>query len=151
MVIYCIHPSGGRSSKLSDPNGPGPLKLCSDNLHHHGLRDDEAHSALTLAQKARGLVTEAASGRWCLKATKQEIRDKISEQKNRMMSQGEREVHNTYKLAELTQNLQVIHSEIVSHQLIYSYVQIYLDSDTTTVTVDSKETQDVIEVVIFFL
>lgn len=39
-----------------------------------------------------------------------------------MMSQGENEVHNTYRLAELTQNLQVSKSMnliVLSHHLMY--------------------------------
>ncbi|KAG7230271.1 hypothetical protein INR49_024375, partial [Caranx melampygus] len=70
------------------------------------LLDDETPSALALAQKVRGLVTKAIVGHWCPRATEQEIRDKIMDLQTLMMSQGESEVHNTYRLAELTQNLQ---------------------------------------------
>lgn len=74
-----------------------------------GLLDDETPSALALAQKARSLVTKATADRWCPRATEQEIRDSIMDVRSVMMSQGEDEAHNAYRLAELTQNLQVIH------------------------------------------
>lgn len=92
------------------------------HLHPPGLRDDETPSALALAQKARCLVAKATADRWCPRATEQEIRDNITELRTKMMSQGENEVHNTYRLAELTQNLQVSKSMnliVLSHHLMY--------------------------------
>lgn len=80
-----------------------------NSLYPSGLLDDETPSALALAQKARSLVTKATAERWCPRATEQEIRDNIMELRTRMMSEGENEVQDTYRLAELTQNLQVIH------------------------------------------
>ncbi|CAK6956556.1 chromosome-associated kinesin KIF4 [Scomber scombrus] len=77
VLIYCIHP-----------------------------QDDETPSALALAQKVSSLVTKAAIGCWCPRAAEQEIRDCIMDVRNAMMSQGENTVHNTYRLAELVQNLQ---------------------------------------------
>ncbi|XP_040904848.1 osmotic avoidance abnormal protein 3 isoform X2 [Toxotes jaculatrix] len=75
-----------------------------------GLLDDEAPSALALAQKVRSLETKATVGRWCPRATEQEIRDGIMHLQNVMKSQGDSEV-NTYRLAELTQNLQVVKNQ----------------------------------------
>eukprot|EP00064_Thunnus_orientalis_P011480 superscaffoldBa00001659_g11511 len=77
VLIYCIHP-----------------------------QDDETPSALALAQKMRSLVTQAAVGCWCPWAAEQEIRGCIMDVRNMMMSQGESAAHNTYRLAELIQNLQ---------------------------------------------
>ncbi|XP_053179543.1 chromosome-associated kinesin KIF4 [Scomber japonicus] len=79
VLIYCIHP-----------------------------QDDETPSALAFAQKVSSLVTKAAIGCWCPKATEQEIRGCIMDVRNAMMSQGENAVHNTYRLAELVQNLQIV-------------------------------------------
>ncbi|XP_035525722.1 trichohyalin [Morone saxatilis] len=80
-------------------------------IQPQGLLDDETPSALALAQKARSLVTKATAIRWCPRATEQEIRDNITAIRTRMMSQGEDEVHNTYRLAELTQNLQIVKNQ----------------------------------------
>ncbi|XP_034400077.1 kinesin-like protein KIN-4C [Cyclopterus lumpus] len=74
-------------------------------------QDDETPSALALAQKASGLVTKATVYRWFPRATEQKIRDSIVDQRNIMMSQGGSEVHNTFRLAELTQNLQIVKSQ----------------------------------------
>ncbi|XP_067454586.1 M protein, serotype 2.2 [Thunnus thynnus] len=79
VLIYCIHP-----------------------------QDDETPSALALAQKMRSLVTQAAVGCWCPWAAEQEIRGCIMDVRNMMMSQGESAAHNTYRLAELIQNLQIV-------------------------------------------
>ncbi|KAK2849207.1 hypothetical protein Q5P01_009041 [Channa striata] len=76
-----------------------------------GLLDDETPSALTLAQKVRSLVTKATVVHWCPRATEQTIRDNMMELRTTMMSDGENEVHNTYKLAELMQNLQIVKNQ----------------------------------------
>ncbi|KAI9538982.1 hypothetical protein NQZ68_009059 [Dissostichus eleginoides] len=75
-------------------------------LHPQGVLDDETPSALALAQTVRSLITKASVNRWCPRATEQMIRDSIVDQRAVMMSQGENDVHNTIRLAELTQNLQ---------------------------------------------
>ncbi|XP_049442766.1 kinesin-like protein klp-20 [Epinephelus fuscoguttatus] len=80
-------------------------------VHPQGLLDDETPSALALAQKARCLVTNASVDRWCPRATEQKIRDDIVELRSAMMSQGESEVHTTFRLAELTQNLQIVKNQ----------------------------------------
>ena len=79
------------------------------SLYPSGVLDDETPSALALAQTVRSLVTKASVNRWFPRATEQMIRDSIVDQRAVMMSQGENDVHNTIRLAELTQNLQVIH------------------------------------------
>ncbi|XP_047190406.1 kinesin-like protein KIF17 [Scophthalmus maximus] len=76
-----------------------------------GLLDDETPSALALAQRARSLVTKATVGRWCPKATEREIRDKILDVQTLMMSQGESEAPNIHRLAELTQDLQIVKNQ----------------------------------------
>lgn len=55
----------------------------------------------------RGLVTEAKTDQWNPKASEREIREGIMDLQNKIMSQEESEVHNIYKLAELSQNLKV--------------------------------------------
>ncbi|TDH07725.1 hypothetical protein EPR50_G00108580 [Perca flavescens] len=80
-------------------------------IHPRGLLDDETPSALALAQKARNLVTTATVNRWCPRATEQKIRDDIADLRTAMMSQGESDVHNTFRLAELTQNLQTVKNQ----------------------------------------
>ncbi|KAK9518015.1 hypothetical protein VZT92_023344 [Zoarces viviparus] len=80
-------------------------------VNPQGLLDDETPSALALAQKARSLVTKATVYRWCPRATERKIRGNIVDQRNVMMSQGESEVHNTLRLAELTQNLQIVKNQ----------------------------------------
>ncbi|KAL3044910.1 hypothetical protein OYC64_013225 [Pagothenia borchgrevinki] len=77
-------------------------------LHPQGVLDDETPSALALAQTVRSLVTKASVNRWFPRATEQMIRDSIVDQRAVMMSQGENDVHNTIRLAELTQNLQIV-------------------------------------------
>ncbi|XP_010793013.1 osmotic avoidance abnormal protein 3 isoform X1 [Notothenia coriiceps] len=77
-------------------------------LHPQGVLDDETPSALALAQTVRSLVTKAFVNRWCPRATEQMIRDSIVDQRAVMMSQGENDVHNTIRLAELTHNLQIV-------------------------------------------
>ncbi|TNN64778.1 hypothetical protein EYF80_024973 [Liparis tanakae] len=79
-------------------------------INPQGLLDDETPCALALAQKASGLVTKATVYRWFPRANEQKIRESIVEQRNTMMSQGGSEVHNTFRLAELTQNLQLEYS-----------------------------------------
>ncbi|XP_068447098.1 golgin subfamily A member 6-like protein 9 [Clinocottus analis] len=80
-------------------------------VNPQGLLDDETPSALDLAQKARGLVTKATVYRWCPRASEQKIRDSIVDQRNLMMSQGGSDVHSTFRLAELTQNLQIVKNQ----------------------------------------
>ncbi|XP_078116868.1 kinesin-like protein KIF17 isoform X2 [Sander vitreus] len=80
-------------------------------IHPRGLLDDETPSALALAQKARNLVTKATVNRWFPRATEQKIRDDIADLRTVMMSQGESDVHNTFRLAELTQNLQIVKNQ----------------------------------------
>lgn len=80
------------------------MTLCSP-----GLLSDETPAALALAQKARSFVTKAMAICWCPRVTEQKIRDKMAELRAKMMSQTGNEVDNTYRLAELTQNLQVIY------------------------------------------
>lgn len=69
---------------------------------------DEIASALALAQKVRGFITTATADVWYPRATEQDIRDKIAEVRAEMMSQQGKEVRSIHRLAELTQNLQVI-------------------------------------------
>ncbi|XP_031175320.1 kinesin-like protein klp-20 [Sander lucioperca] len=80
-------------------------------IHPRGLLDDETLSALALAQKAKNLVTKATVNRWCPRAIEQKIRDDIADLRTVMMSQGESDVHNTFRLAELTQNLQIVKNQ----------------------------------------
>ncbi|XP_056296124.1 kinesin-like protein KIF17 [Pseudoliparis swirei] len=80
-------------------------------INPQGLLDDETPCALALAQKASGLVTRATVYRWFPRANEQKIRDSIVDQRNTMMSQGGSEVHNTFRLAELTQNLQIVKNQ----------------------------------------
>ncbi|XP_045886906.1 osmotic avoidance abnormal protein 3 isoform X2 [Micropterus dolomieu] len=80
-------------------------------IHPQGFLDDETPSALALAQKARSMITKATVNRWCPRATEQEIRDDIMHLRTVMMSLGESETHNTYRLAELTQNLQTVKNQ----------------------------------------
>lgn len=121
VLIYCIHLPGKSSSGPTHINLTTKLfRHCNDCLYPPGLLDDETPSALALAQKARRLVTKATAHRWCPRATEQDIRDNITELRTKMMSQGENEVHNTYRLAELTQNLLVLHAmtlTVFSHHL----------------------------------
>ena len=107
-LIYCVLPQGKCSAESADINLTRILSAYRWLPYPSGVLDDETHSALALAQKARSLVTIATSNRWCPRATEQEIRDNIAEIRTRMMTQEEDEVHDTYRLAELTQNLQVI-------------------------------------------
>ncbi|KAM3612138.1 uncharacterized protein V6R79_003444 [Siganus canaliculatus] len=72
---------------------------------------DDGTSALTLAQKVKSLVTKPRVNRWCRRAAEQEIRGDIEELRTRMMSQGENKVQDTYKLVELTQNLQIVKNQ----------------------------------------
>ncbi|XP_061582010.1 kinesin-like protein K39 [Cololabis saira] len=76
-----------------------------------GLLDDETPSALDLAQKLRRLVTKPSISRWSPKATEREIRERIMDLQNGIMSQGESGVNKIYKLAELTQNLQIVKNQ----------------------------------------
>nr|XP_046263007.1 trichohyalin [Scatophagus argus] len=80
-------------------------------IHPQSLLPDETTSALALAQKARNFVTTATTNRWCQEATEQEIRDSIMELRTRIMSQGGNEVYDIYRLAELTQNLQIVKNQ----------------------------------------
>nr|XP_019937735.1 PREDICTED: kinesin-like protein KIN-4A isoform X2 [Paralichthys olivaceus] len=80
-------------------------------INLQGLLDYETPSALALAQKVRGLVNKATVGRWNPRATEREIRDKIMELQTLMMSQGGGEFQNTHRLAELTQNLQIVKNQ----------------------------------------
>lgn len=73
-----------------------------------GPVDDEIPSALSLAQKARGFATTAVANRWCRQAAEQEMRNNIAELRAKMMSEAGNDAANTYRLAELMQNLQVI-------------------------------------------
>ncbi|XP_015246438.1 PREDICTED: chromosome-associated kinesin KIF4-like [Cyprinodon variegatus] len=75
-----------------------------------GFVDDETQSALHLAQKVRGLVTKPTSVRWNPKRTEQELRESILELQNVMLL-GENQVHNIYKLAQLTQNLKTVKNQ----------------------------------------
>ncbi|XP_074529943.1 uncharacterized protein LOC141793287 [Halichoeres trimaculatus] len=68
-------------------------------------------AALALAQKARSLTTQSVAGRWCPKVTEQKIRDDITELRAIMMTNGENEAQNSYRLAELTQNLQIVKNQ----------------------------------------
>ncbi|XP_041654011.1 golgin subfamily A member 6-like protein 2 [Cheilinus undulatus] len=47
-------------------------------------------------------------GRWCPRAAEEKIRDEIMELRAVMMSQEENEGHDSYRLAELTRNLQIV-------------------------------------------
>ncbi|XP_024139920.1 trichohyalin isoform X1 [Oryzias melastigma] len=76
-----------------------------------GLLDDETPAALDLAQKTSRLVTKSTAGRWSPKAAEREIREQIFDLQNTILSRGEGEVSNTYKLAELTQILQAVKNQ----------------------------------------
>ncbi|XP_051810550.1 kinesin-like protein KIF17 [Acanthochromis polyacanthus] len=80
-------------------------------INPEGLIDDETPSALDLAQRVRSLVTKATVGCWSPKVTEQKIRDSIVNLRSVIMSQGESELHDIYRLAELTQNLQVVKNQ----------------------------------------
>ncbi|XP_029298207.1 kinesin-like protein KIN-4B [Cottoperca gobio] len=77
-------------------------------IQPQGVLDDETRSALALAQKVRSLVTMATVDRWCPRATEQTLRENIVDQRAVMMSRGEHDVHNPFRLAELTHNLQIV-------------------------------------------
>lgn len=110
VLIYCIHPPGWRSPLVPfPPTLPGLFEHCTDFLCPPGLLDDETPAALALAQKARSFVTKAVAICWCPRVTEQKIRDNIAELRAKIMSQTGNEVDNTYRLAQLTQNLQVIY------------------------------------------
>ncbi|KAK7922803.1 hypothetical protein WMY93_009705 [Mugilogobius chulae] len=80
-------------------------------LHPQGVLDNETPNALTLAQKVRTLQTKPVVIRWCPRATEEEIRDKMAALRTEMMSEGESEIHSTYKLAQLNHDLQVVKSQ----------------------------------------
>lgn len=80
-------------------------------INPQSLLDDETPSALDLAKKVGNLVTRAATSCWNPRASEQEIRESILELQNMIMSHGESEVHNIYKLAELTRNLQIVKNQ----------------------------------------
>ncbi|GAA6235245.1 osmotic avoidance abnormal protein 3 isoform X2 [Lates japonicus] len=80
-------------------------------VNPQGLLDDETPSALALAQKMRSATTKATVSHWYPRATEQEIREKIMDLQNVMMSQGESDIHSMYRLAELTQNLQIVKNQ----------------------------------------
>lgn len=65
-------------------------------------------SAFALAQKVRGFTTTATAEVWYPRATEQDIRNKIAEVRTEMMSQQGKEACSIHRLAELTQNLQVM-------------------------------------------
>ncbi|XP_047209187.1 osmotic avoidance abnormal protein 3 [Girardinichthys multiradiatus] len=71
---------------------------------------DETQSALHLAQKVRGLVTKPTSVHWNPRSAEQELRESIMELQN-VILQGESEVHNIYKLAQLTQSLKIVKNQ----------------------------------------
>ncbi|XP_026185553.1 chromosome-associated kinesin KIF4A isoform X2 [Mastacembelus armatus] len=77
-------------------------------INPQGLLDDETPSALALAQKVRRLITKPTVGCWHPRASEQEIRDNVMDLRTIMMSEGGDDVHNTYRLAELIQNLQIV-------------------------------------------
>ncbi|KAF7668460.1 hypothetical protein LDENG_00011970 [Lucifuga dentata] len=80
-------------------------------IHPQGLLDDETPSALAVAQKVRGLVTKATVGCWCPREAEQEIRGKIMDLRAMVMSKGQSAVDDTYRLAELAQNLQIVKNQ----------------------------------------
>ncbi|XP_076021125.1 uncharacterized protein LOC143011986 [Genypterus blacodes] len=80
-------------------------------IHPQGVLDDETPSALAVAQKVRGLVTEATVCHWSPRAAEQKIRDDIMDLRARMMSQGDHAVDDTYRLAELMQHLQIVKNQ----------------------------------------
>ncbi|XP_054872879.1 uncharacterized protein si:dkey-201i24.3 [Amphiprion ocellaris] len=80
-------------------------------INPEGLIDDETPSALDLAQRVRSLVTKATVGCWSPKVTEQKIRDSIVNLRSVIMSQGESELHDIYRLADLTQNLQIVKNQ----------------------------------------
>lgn len=82
-----------------------------------GLLDDETPAALDLAQKTSRLVTKSSTGRWSPKAAEREIREQILDLQNTILSRREGEVSNIYKLAELTQILQVPHFDELKGRL----------------------------------
>uniref|UniRef100_A0A674N8F4 Uncharacterized LOC105417364 n=1 Tax=Takifugu rubripes TaxID=31033 RepID=A0A674N8F4_TAKRU len=83
VIIFCIHPPA----------------LCPS---------DETGSALALAQKVRGFITKATAAVWSPRATEEDIRDKITQLRTEMMSQGGEEMYSIHRLAELTQTLQMV-------------------------------------------
>ncbi|XP_060935162.1 osmotic avoidance abnormal protein 3-like [Limanda limanda] len=80
-------------------------------INLQGLLDYETPSALALAQKVRGLVNKATVGRWSPRAAEREIREEIMALQTMMMSQAGSEVQNTHRLAELSQNLQIVKNQ----------------------------------------
>uniref|UniRef100_A0A1A7XMR5 Kinesin motor domain-containing protein n=2 Tax=Iconisemion striatum TaxID=60296 RepID=A0A1A7XMR5_9TELE len=80
-------------------------------INPQGLLDDETPSALDLAQRVRGCAPEAQTVRWNPKETERGIREGIMELQTIIMSQRESDVHSIHKLAEMTQNLQVVKNQ----------------------------------------
>lgn len=107
VLIYIINPQGKLFEGPSHTSWPIILEPRNDCICLSGLLGGEASSALNLAQKVRSLVTKPTTGRWCPRAAEQEIRDNIMNLRTVMMSEGENNAHNTYRLAELMHNLQV--------------------------------------------
>lgn len=111
VVIYCINPQGTELHHINIQRNKYACVIYKTKmtLLLSGLLDNETPSALNLAQKVRGFATKPTTGCWSPRATEQKIRDSITDLRSAIMSQGDSEVHSIYELAELTQNLQVIH------------------------------------------
>ncbi|CAG5991185.1 unnamed protein product, partial [Menidia menidia] len=77
-------------------------------INPQSLLHDETLCALDLAQRVRQLETSPTAGCWSPRSTERQIREGIMELQTMIMSGGESELHNIYKLAELSENLQMV-------------------------------------------
>ncbi|KAF7228103.1 transcript variant X3 [Nothobranchius furzeri] len=80
-------------------------------INPQGLLDVETPSALDLAQRVRGCATKAQTVRWNPKQTERGLREGIMELQTIIMSQRDSDVHSIHKLAEMTQNLQMVKNQ----------------------------------------
>lgn len=115
FLIYCINPAGKFSKEMNE--GVEYRVNMTSDVFLVGLLDDETPAALDLAQKTSRLVTKSSTGCWSPKAAEREIREQILDLQNTILSRREGEVSNIYKLAELTQILQVPHFDELKGRL----------------------------------
>ncbi|KAF3838253.1 hypothetical protein F7725_010021, partial [Dissostichus mawsoni] len=97
--------AGGASR--TDLRGVSPLVKVVEETQSEATTSDKILPSL-LNDALTGNSRTASVNCWCPRATEQMIRDTIVDQRAVMMSQGENDVHNTIRLAELTQNLQIV-------------------------------------------
>nr|XP_015799873.2 chromosome-associated kinesin KIF4 isoform X3 [Nothobranchius furzeri] len=80
-------------------------------INPQGILDVETPSALDLAQRVRGCATKAQTVCWNPKQTERGLREGIMELQTIIMSQRDSDVHSIHKLAEMTQNLQMVKNQ----------------------------------------